>query len=523
MFLLLVPPLATADAVRLQAGERVVEAELPASAPHALVHDASFSPNDLAADATARTPAVALQVGESRAAIGEGRADEAWLRTQSRDAEVGAAGARASTREGARISPPETPTAVHARVDLEAVRSAASWSGGAWKEGVARAFALADDGVALLGVAAEALRKAIDALPFRIQGAHGIVRMSCAENLPCDVLDPLRKAFQSFDAGVAAWQDAQIDLALPATGADANDLDVRAEVAVHVTEAPSIRFGLLVPRVEAAYLPAAPQPTEGPLPAEEASAAIDEAQATGPNPASHPRSANAARPAAGAGDLEQVAAGARDVAGSSAHPTGAQAAIDAPPLGGVLAAALVLALAIPVWLLYRRVDARNALANPQRRRILDRIVAEPGITAADLARLTGLHYTSCEHHVRMLEASGHVYVLRVAGSKRCFENHGRYGAVEARALAASRVPGSFALLRLAARADGVSLSEAARALGRSVSTTKHHADRLTALGLLCAKRRGRCVLYRVPAPALDGVLFAVARAPAVRVDVAASV
>lgn len=60
---------------------------------------------------------------------------------------------------------------------------------------------------------------------------------------------------------------------------------------------------------------------------------------------------------------------------------------------------------------------------PTQRRLLDGVLAEPGLTVADLARRAGMAYGNAHYHLRRLEASGHVE-LREGDGLRVHPRHG---------------------------------------------------------------------------------------------------
>lgn len=181
---------------------------------------------------------------------------------------------------------------------------------------------------------------------------------------------------------------------------------------------------------------------------------------------------------------------------------------------GEAAARLVVgpSLLLPVWAMYRRIRATRALDQPQRKDIYDRVVAEPGMTPGDLRAATGLHYTTCVHHLRILERLGMIELKRLGGQLRVFENHSRYSPTEARALAAARSPTARALLWLALARPGVTQADAAKHLGVARSTVKHHVDRLVEWGVLQVEADAANVRLRV-APGATAALQALMTVP----------
>lgn len=168
---------------------------------------------------------------------------------------------------------------------------------------------------------------------------------------------------------------------------------------------------------------------------------------------------------------------------------------------------LGLCLLLPLLALYHRVRKDRALDNPQRRAVHDAVLAQPGITPGELSRATGMHYTSCEHHLQLLQDIGLVVILRFDGRMRCFENHNRYGCKETRVLAAARNPTAREVLSRVLRTPGITPAELAHDLGITRPGVKRHVDRLVSWGLLAAQREGARLHLRVKPEAVDAVLL----------------
>ncbi|HLF22397.1 MAG TPA: winged helix-turn-helix transcriptional regulator, partial [Burkholderiales bacterium] len=179
-----------------------------------------------------------------------------------------------------------------------------------------------------------------------------------------------------------------------------------------------------------------------------------------------------------------------------------------PGLVSILA--FVCALALPAWLLHRRIQSSKALDSPARRVVYDTIVAAPGATPADVRARTGFHYTTCIHHVRILADLGLVVSRRVGGRIRLFENHGAYGIKDSQARIAVRTESVRGALGVVARRPGISLSDLAHEIGIAPSTAKHHVDALVASELVVAQRVGRMVRLSIAPHAVDAVAAALA-------------
>ncbi|MGQ0534659.1 MAG: winged helix-turn-helix transcriptional regulator [Methanobacteriota archaeon] len=184
------------------------------------------------------------------------------------------------------------------------------------------------------------------------------------------------------------------------------------------------------------------------------------------------------------------------------------APLSSGPFLAILAVSGALLAVPPLLALYRRVLAARALENPERRRIYDEIVRRPGVNPGDLRAATGLHYTTCEHHVRILADLGLIQTLRLGVHLRLYENHGRYGATETRVLAAMRHATTRAVLTHILRNPHVRPAEVARAVGLSRPAAKHHVDRLVSLGLVEAGRDGTAVRLSIAPKAVDPLIAA---------------
>jgi DNA-binding transcriptional ArsR family regulator len=166
------------------------------------------------------------------------------------------------------------------------------------------------------------------------------------------------------------------------------------------------------------------------------------------------------------------------------------------PADSALVALLATGFLAPAWALYRRIISSGALDSPRRARIMDSIRAQPGITPGALRKATGLHYTSCLHHVRVLADTGFVDLRRVGGQWRCFPRE-HAGLAAQRWWVASNGLTARALLALVASKPGISPAEAARELGITRSAMQHHTERLRGLGVIEATRAGARVELRI--------------------------
>lgn len=187
-----------------------------------------------------------------------------------------------------------------------------------------------------------------------------------------------------------------------------------------------------------------------------------------------------------------------------------------PSLGSDAGLGLLLGFLIlvaPAWLLYRRVRPERVMENAVRTRVHHYVVCNPGTTAGRAAVALELHYTTCEHHLRILRDLGYVEGRRFGRHIHWFENHKRYGAAEARALAATYHPTAAAVVRALVRSPGACGADVARDVGLRRSSLKHHLDRLLARGVIVSRREGRVMRLCVAPGALDAVAFVLETRP----------
>lgn len=206
------------------------------------------------------------------------------------------------------------------------------------------------------------------------------------------------------------------------------------------------------------------------------------------------------------------ASSSQDAPASPAHATASARVAVAPP-GAELLPMLLLTplLALPFLVLYRRVRKEQALDHALRKQILDRVASTPGTTPAEIQRGLGVHYTTCRHHLRILQGLGIVELSRVGGRVRCFDARDGLGEREVRLFAAVRNRKSRRILRALLQAPGSGPSQLARALGTSPSALQYHLDRLQAWGLLETSAESGRIALRVTPQAAGALVDLVAK------------
>ncbi|MGQ0535724.1 MAG: winged helix-turn-helix transcriptional regulator [Methanobacteriota archaeon] len=144
---------------------------------------------------------------------------------------------------------------------------------------------------------------------------------------------------------------------------------------------------------------------------------------------------------------------------------------------------------------WRRIHAKNALAQATRRRLLSRIRERPGDHLREIARGLGLTTQNTAYHLRHLESCGLVASSRV-GAQRCFypSEGGRWVAERARAGGLLRGARRGEMLAAVLEAPGIHQGEIARRLGLAHGSVSWSLRRLVAEGFLAEAPDGnrRC-------------------------------
>lgn len=166
-------------------------------------------------------------------------------------------------------------------------------------------------------------------------------------------------------------------------------------------------------------------------------------------------------------------------------------------VGGAVAAGAIALLVKALAGLFTRVWPERALEHPNRRRVLEAVCQQPGLTYRALMVTTGMSDGGVRNHLKHLERTGHIVGYRHGQRLLYFENHGRF-ATTWQSHAVLRDPLQRSLLDWLLRHPGSSQSEAAtyaRTLGLTRTPVQRRLNRLVEDGLLRAKRTGRTVTY----------------------------
>lgn len=161
----------------------------------------------------------------------------------------------------------------------------------------------------------------------------------------------------------------------------------------------------------------------------------------------------------------------------------------------ILWSVALLAAAVPLWLLYRRLTGDQLLDHETRREILQALEDDPGQTTADLASDLGVHYETARHHLDLLVEFGHAVRRRDGQALRHFPNHGALQPEEMTLAAKIRDPTRREVLETLVRRGPTTTSRLADRIGVAKSTVSHHLGELADAGIVDRERDGRSVLY----------------------------
>jgi PKD repeat protein len=137
---------------------------------------------------------------------------------------------------------------------------------------------------------------------------------------------------------------------------------------------------------------------------------------------------------------------------------------------------------------FSRIKRPSPLDHFVRGRLYQLLCDEPGVHYSELRRRANLSNGAAAHHLRVLEKAGIVRVV-VDGTRTRFYPTDKPLEEETYGLA----DGDRALLTQVAAAPGISESELARQMERSLSTINRSVERLAALGYVTTRHEGRTV------------------------------
>ncbi len=172
-------------------------------------------------------------------------------------------------------------------------------------------------------------------------------------------------------------------------------------------------------------------------------------------------------------------------------------------VGAVLGLTAALALAAKLIGLALSAKRADPLHHPNRRKLHDAILANPGATFRELLRHTGLPAGTARHHLQVLKQVATIQEHPHGATLRYFENHGRFDH-SWNTVVLLREPDLKRLhdwLMEHPASHQKEVVEATSAWGWSRSTTQHRLKRLAAEGLVDVRQHGRRYSYQARAQA----------------------
>ncbi|MGQ0536546.1 MAG: winged helix-turn-helix transcriptional regulator, partial [Methanobacteriota archaeon] len=149
----------------------------------------------------------------------------------------------------------------------------------------------------------------------------------------------------------------------------------------------------------------------------------------------------------------------------------------------LVTAALATLFAIPAWALLRKLAREHVLAVPMRRDVLRAVQTQPGVNIREIAAALDVHYTTAQHHVRVLVEADFITVERIRGQLRCFANGGVFTSRERAIAAFSATAVARKLLGLLAERPGVDVRGLSESAATPRSTTSWNLRRLEGAGI----------------------------------------
>ncbi len=145
--------------------------------------------------------------------------------------------------------------------------------------------------------------------------------------------------------------------------------------------------------------------------------------------------------------------------------------------------------------LFSRLDPQDLLDNPVRRRILELVREEPGISASELSRRVDVSWGTTIYHLNRLEDEHLVTSMREGRHRRFFQNGGTHAPDEREVLATLRNDTTAQVLDTVRSEPGLAQKEIAQRVDMSPSALAWHIKRLHEADLVTKERDGRRVRY----------------------------
>ena len=156
-------------------------------------------------------------------------------------------------------------------------------------------------------------------------------------------------------------------------------------------------------------------------------------------------------------------------------------------LGRAVQAVAGLGLAIP---LFSRIERGGVMDNPQRARVHEAVVQEPGLSLSEVGQRAGIAWGTTVHHLRRLEAHGMVVSVRELGHRRFFAAN-TPAAAQRSAMSAVMHPTARRIAEFVAQRPGTDQAGICQALGLNNPAASKHLGQFETRGLVLSQRTGR--------------------------------
>lgn len=146
---------------------------------------------------------------------------------------------------------------------------------------------------------------------------------------------------------------------------------------------------------------------------------------------------------------------------------------------------------------FRRITKRTVLDDDFRSDLYRRIVANPGVGAAELGELTGVSRGRLRYHLDTLIREGKVAAVEYRSHTGHFARNQRYTDLQQHILISLRENPVGVILGCLLGSPGTTQSDLAERLGITGPTISRQMQELKAEGIITAERDGRFVRYRL--------------------------
>jgi predicted transcriptional regulator len=144
---------------------------------------------------------------------------------------------------------------------------------------------------------------------------------------------------------------------------------------------------------------------------------------------------------------------------------------------------------------YRKVEQYALSFNRNRQKILETIIAHPGVKFQTLEQLTGMKEGTLKYHLRLLVMKRKIVAASIGYYEQYFENNGRYSKIEKKLILYLRNPTTRRILEILAACPDVIRKDIAESLGLAGPTVSWHMKRLSDDGIITMRKSGKAVRY----------------------------